>query len=45
MDLKSLLIAIACVVPGIVIGFILGYFYDNGESEYDVFEDYYERKE
>lgn len=45
MDLKSLLITIACVVPGIVIGFILGYFYDNGESEYDVFEDYYGRKE
>ena len=24
MDLKSLLIAIACVIPGIVIGFIVG---------------------
>ena len=45
MDLKSLLIAIVLVAPGIIIGSILGYFYDSGESEYDVFEDYYGRKE
>lgn len=45
MDLKCLLIAIALVIPGIVIGFILGYFYDTEEFEYDVFEDYYGRRE
>lgn len=45
MDLKSLLITIVCVLPGIIIGFILGYFYDSGEIEYDVFEDYYGRRE
>lgn len=45
MELKFLLIAIACVIPGIIIGFVFGYFYDTGETEYDVFEDYYGRKE
>lgn len=45
MDIKSLLIAIACVMPGIIIGFIFGYFDRPSESDYDVFEDYYGRKE
>lgn len=44
MDLKILLIAIAHIIPSIVIGFILGYFYDTEEFEYDVFEDYYGRR-
>ena len=45
MDLKSLLIAIALVIPGIVIGSILGYLDRPPESDYDVFEDYYGRRE
>ena len=45
MDLKCLLIAIAHVIPGIIIGFIFGYFDRPPESDYDAFEDYYGRKE
>ena len=45
MDLKSLLIAIASVVPSIIIGAIGGYLYDKPKDSYDVFEDYYGRKE
>lgn len=33
MDLKSLLIAIACVIPGIVIGFIVGKRYNKMKGE------------
>lgn len=47
MDLKSLIISIILILPSIIIGSILGYLYDdpNHNEEYDVFEDYYGRKE
>lgn len=47
MDLKSLIFSIIFVLPGIAIGGILGYLYDNPKyhEDYDVFEDYYRRKE
>ena len=49
MDLKSLLIAIVFVIPGILIGVIFGYWSYivdiKNLDDYDVFEDYYGRKE
>lgn len=49
MDIKSLLIAIAYVIPGIIIGIILSYWNYivdiKNIDDYDAFEDYYGRKE
>lgn len=47
MDLKSLIISIILILPSIIIGGILGYLYDNPNhtKDYDVFEDYYGRRE